>query len=43
MTLPEFHNTLLISSIVPFKNEKYSIISPSTRRHSFLNGLCIVT
>ncbi len=33
---------MLISSIFPFKNEKYPIISPSTRRHSFLNGLALL-
>ena len=37
-----FYNHLLISSIFPFKTEKYSIISPHSRRHSFLNGLALL-
>jgi hypothetical protein len=42
MTSPSFYNNLLISSIFPYKTEKYSIISPPTKRHSFLNGLALL-
>ncbi|CAF3408460.1 unnamed protein product [Rotaria sp. Silwood2] len=42
MTLPAFHNTLLISSIFPYQTEKHLIISPRTERHCFLNGLALL-
>ena len=38
----EFYNHLLISSICPFRTEKYSIISPPSQRLAFLNGLALL-
>lgn len=42
MILPEFYNTLLISSIFPHQFEKHPIITPVSERHSFLNGLALL-